>query len=195
MKPLAGRGALISGFLAALAAGWLLFPRVLLVREAQPVAFSHITHVQEAGMDCRDCHGVLDDGRFAGIPDVTACGECHQEPLGESSEERRLVEAYTGPGQPIPWKVYARQPDHIFFPHSVHVERAGLPCQACHGPHGETAEPPLCATDRLTGYSRSIWEFSLVRLGREVRSGCAMTECSRCHVEAGIIQGCLDCHR
>ena len=45
------RGSLFfaAGLLAALAAGWVAFPRVLYVRQAQPLEFRHKTHAEKSG--------------------------------------------------------------------------------------------------------------------------------------------------
>ena len=45
------------GLVPALAAGWLLFPRLLYKTEAQPLPFNHKAHT-EGGMGCTDCHAV-----------------------------------------------------------------------------------------------------------------------------------------
>jgi hypothetical protein len=187
---------LLTGFVAALAAGWLAFPGLLYRSEPQPLRFSHAVHAGEkGGMVCEDCHQLREDGRFTGIPGVSRCAECHQSPLGDTPEEKRLVEEFVKPGREIPWKVYARQPDHVFFPHATHVRLAGLACQDCHGPHGSSDFLPRYESDRLTGYSRSIEGRSLARFARETWEGKKMVDCSHCHGAKGVRESCLDCHK
>lgn len=171
MSGLRAAAPLAVGFAAAVAAGWLAFPRVLYRETPQPVVFSHGTHTGEAvGMSCADCHGIGEDGRFAGIPAAARCAECHQD----------IADTYTAAGREIPWTVHARQPDHVFFSHATHVRLAALKCEACHGSRGSSAAPPTNGIDPVSGYSESIQR---------------MTECSSCHRERGVEESCLDCHK
>ena len=189
-----GTACVLAGFLGALGAGWIAFPRALYRSEPQPLAFSHAAHAG-AGMSCGDCHAFHADGRFSGIPTVARCAECHAAPIGETAEEKRLVDEFVTPGREIPWKVYSRQPDHVFFSHATHVKGGGLACEECHGPHGRGETLPAYESNRLSGYSRSIWGHSLARFARESWEGKKMTDCSDCHRRRGVEEGCLDCHR
>ena len=146
-------------------------------------------------MSCEDCHGFGPDGRFAGIPPVARCAECHQEPLGTTREEKILVEEYVRTGREIPWLVYARQPDNVSFSHAVHVKRGGLSCERCHGPHGASDRLPPYEGNRISGYSRSIWGHSLARAGLAAWEGKKMTDCDACHHRLGRRDSCLDCHK
>ncbi len=67
-----------AGLVPALAAGWLLFPRLIYRTEAQPLPFNHKAHADQ-GMSCGDCHAVAEDGRFAGIPKTESCAGCTRE--------------------------------------------------------------------------------------------------------------------
>ncbi len=88
------------------------------------------------------------------------------------------------PTRPIPWRVYARQPDNVHFPHAVHVKRAGLACARCHGPHGTTDALRPFEQNRVSGYSRDV--------GR----GMKMSDCEDCHARHGRAHtSCLACHR
>jgi hypothetical protein len=171
-----------AGLALALALGWLAFPRLLYARAEQPLRFSHKTHVSDkTGFGCADCHPLGEDGRFAGIPRLDSCAGCHAEPQGDSAEEKRLVEEYVKPGREIPWRVYARQPENVRFPHAVHVKRAGLACERCHGPHGSSDALPAQETNRITGYSRQLAK---------------MSECEGCHTEHQRERtACLACHK
>jgi len=184
------------GAACSLAIGWFVFPLALYTGERQPISFSHAAHGAEgAGMACEDCHAVGEDGRFAGVPGVAVCAECHQEPIGATAEEKRLVDEYVSAGAEIPWKIYSRQPDHVFFPHATHVKLAGLACERCHGEIGAGAAPPPYEGNRLTGYGRSFRAFSFARIARAVADGRKMTECTDCHIETGVEESCLDCHK
>ncbi len=173
-------GFFVAGLVLALAGGWLGFPRLLFARAEQPLRFSHKTHAAVAS-GCADCHPIGEDGRFAGIPRVDTCATCHAEPQGQSPDEKRLVEEYVKPGREIPWLVYSRQPDNVRFPHAVHVKRAGIACERCHGAHGESDALPALETNRITGYSRDLT---------------TMSDCESCH--ARKLPGrtaCLACHK
>jgi hypothetical protein len=176
-----GRAVFLAGAVAALAFGWLGFPRVRYVAAEQPLQFSHAVHASDAGLACADCHSVRDDGGFTGIPGVARCAECHAEPMGESAEEKRLVEEYVKPEREIPWRVYARQPDNVHFPHAPHVKGAGIPCETCHGAHGASASLAAFESERVSGYSRGVL---------------TMQACEDCHHSRG--QGavaCIGCHK
>lgn len=184
------------GFVAALCIGWIGLPRALYEHSEQPLQFSHALHTQEqVGLSCDDCHGIDEQGRFVGIPSIAQCADCHAEVVGESDDERRLVEEFLRPGREIPWMVYARQPDTVFFPHAQHVRLAGLSCERCHGPHGTTNALRPFERNRLSGYSRDIWGRSIAGFARNPWDGMKMGDCSHCHRESGVVESCLDCHK
>lgn len=171
-----------AGLAAALALGWVGFPRLLYARAGQPLRFSHKTHASDkTGFGCADCHPVGEDGRFAGIPRLDNCAGCHAEPQGETAEEKRLVEDYVTPGREIPWLVYSRQPENVRFPHAIHVKRGQIACERCHGTHGASDALPLHETNRITGYSRGLTK---------------MSDCESCHAEHRHERtACLACHK
>ena len=184
------------GLAVALCAGWIVFPYLLYSRTRQPLEFSHRTHTGEkGGMACDDCHPIREDGRFAGIPPVAKCAECHQEPLGSAPAEKALVEEYVRKGREIPWLVYSRQPDNAYFSHSAHVKLGRVPCERCHGPHG--------TSDRLPVFRKTACRATVATSGdtpwREWRlaswEGKKMTDCARCHRQLGRQESCLDCHK
>jgi hypothetical protein len=185
-----------AGFAASLSAGWYGFPKALYERSPQPLAFSHQTHTGEkVGMKCEDCHGFRADGTFAGIPGVENCAGCHAEPVTESADEKILVEKYVKPNREIPWLVYFRQPENVFFNHASHVTLAKLACEECHGNHGKTATLRPFERNRISGYSRDIWGPSMARISTARRPGMKMDDCSQCHREQGRESACLDCHK
>jgi hypothetical protein len=185
-----------TGFAAALAAGWLAFPRALYERIDQPIEFSHEVHgAKGVGIACEDCHAIGPDGRFAGVPSLENCASCHAETAGESPEEKKLVEEYVKKGREIPWLSYSRQPDSVWFSHAAHVKLAALPCGSCHGGHGEAASLRPMERNRVSGYSRDIWGPSMARIGLAAWQGHKMTDCSACHHRRGVSESCLDCHK
>lgn len=170
----------LAGLALALGLGWLAFPRLLFARTQQPLRFSHKVHAQ-TGTGCADCHPIGEDGRFAGIPRVETCAGCHAEPQGTTADEKRLVEDYVRPGREIPWLVYSRQPENARFPHAVHVKRAGMACERCHGAHGESDSLPALETNRITGYGRGLMR---------------MSDCESCHAQHMHERtACLACHK
>jgi hypothetical protein len=114
------------GFVSHLFVGWVIFPQLLYGKKQQPIDFNHKLHVEEMG-ECEGCHYFREDGTFAGIPKLASCLECHEEQVGEHPEEAKLIKEYVEPGKEIPWLVYSRQPQCVFFSHAAHVvlPRAG----------------------------------------------------------------------
>ena len=60
------------------------------------------------------------------------CLECHASPQGNSKEEAefiKLAEKLKKENKNIPWLIYSKQPDHVFFSHAAHIKMAKLECQ------------------------------------------------------------------
>ncbi len=185
-----------SGLALALFAGWYGFPRILYRSETQPLQFSHAVHAGEkAGMACGDCHVLDAAGRFHGIPGTAKCAECHSAPLGDSKEEKMLVDDYVTPSKELPWRVYSRQPDNAYFPHAAHVALAKIPCAECHGPYGQSEAPRVYEVNRITGYSRDIWGPNISGIASHPWEGMKMDRCVTCHATHGRRDGCIDCHK
>ncbi|MCP4678165.1 MAG: cytochrome c3 family protein [Deltaproteobacteria bacterium] len=184
------------GLGAALAFGYGALPTFLYETAEQPLEFSHAIHMgEEGGMSCEDCHGFRADGSFVGIPPTSACADCHAEPMGESAAEKSLVENYLGPGKEIPWLVYSRQPDNVFFPHAAHVKIGKIECTHCHGDHGKTDKLRSHQRNKLTGYSRDIWGSSITGLKTNSFDRMKMDDCVACHDEHDVDDSCLMCHK
>jgi hypothetical protein len=117
----------------------------------QPIAFYHSVHAGDNQIPCMYCHSTADRSASAGLPSVRACVGCHVPgssitpphqaqlvfPTAERdsfwhAEATKLVD-YWRRQESIPWVRVHRLPEHVRFPHSMHV-RAGLQCQTCHGP-------------------------------------------------------------
>ena len=100
------------------------------------------------------------------------------------------------PGKEIPWLVYARQPEHVFFPHAVRVKRAAIACERCHGAHGATDALRPFEADRVTGESRDSVGPVALPPPRPPGQGMKMSDCEGCHAENGRGRtACLTCHR
>lgn len=185
---------LLLGFTLALAAGWCVFPSLLYSSQEQPVAFSHATHLEKAGLVCASCHRQRPDGSFAGLPGLENCAECHSSPLGKSPEEQRLINEYIRPGKEIPWRSYAGQPDHVFFSHASHsLER----CNTCH----QFTQAALCATCHkdMSG-SKALPAYEENRITGYSREAMSMAACERCHALPGhtpttAANDCAVCHK
>ncbi len=186
----------LAGFAFSLALGWIVLPELLYRTEPQPLEFNHKVHTgDQGGMSCDACHVFSDDGRFEGIPAVAKCGECHSSPIGESQNEKLLVEGFVTPNKPIPWRVYSRQPDNAYFSHSTHVTLAGLQCEQCHGVHGASEKLEPFQIDRISGYSRNITGRTVLASASNPSEKMTMDSCVRCHAKSGRRSGCIECHK
>jgi Zn finger protein HypA/HybF involved in hydrogenase expression len=182
------RGTLLfgAGVAIALATGWVGFPRVIYETKPQPVDFSHKVHTDEKGgsMKCEDCHAFRDDGSFAAVPTLEKCSGCHSAAMGTTAAEKRFIEQYVTPNREPVWQVYSRQPENVYFSHVVHVKRGKVKCEECHLKHGSSDTLPANHVDRISGYSREVFENH-----RE------MNDCVACHNKNGLKQACLGCHK
>lgn len=121
---------------------------------AQPIAFSHKLHAGDMQISCLYCHAGAERSRYAGIPALNVCMNCHaavttsfemqQKPQPvESPELRKLYNALAldaelnpvagQPQKPIVWKKVHRLPDFVYFDHRAHIT-AAVACERCHGP-------------------------------------------------------------
>ena len=121
---------------------------------AQPIAFSHKLHAGEMQISCAYCHVGAETSRYAGIPALNICMNCHksvtasaeaqkQTPPPESRELRKLYDALALNAKlepiagrtpaPIAWRRVHSLPDFVYFDHRAHIT-AAVPCQHCHGP-------------------------------------------------------------
>jgi len=99
---------------------------------AQPIQYSHAVHAGGLKIPCQYCHYAAERGRYAGIPPVTICMNCHNQVQKDHPEILKIKQAIAA-GKPIEWVRIHRIPDHAYFNHSIHV-RKGVLCQTCHGP-------------------------------------------------------------
>ena len=192
----------LSGLVGALIVGWIVFPALLYSKKSQPLNFSHATHGPEsdAGLECKECHFFYEDGAFSGIPGIENCMECHEDPespLGESPEEVRLFTDYIEPGREIPWLIYSRQPDCVYFPHIAHVNMAEIECRVCHGDFETMETLPVYKANRLTRYSIDIWGRNIAGYKKNTWDRMKMDDCAKCHTQKGKENNnaCVVCHK
>ncbi|OQA42863.1 MAG: Class III cytochrome C family protein [Chloroflexi bacterium ADurb.Bin325] len=103
----------------------------------QPVQFSHRNHVGNIGLDCRYCHTAVEKSRFAGIPPVATCMNCHSQLLVNEPILEPIRAAYRT-GQSIQWVRVHNLADFAYFDHSAHLAK-GVGCTTCHGPVNDMA--------------------------------------------------------
>jgi hypothetical protein len=153
-------------------------------RPEQPIAFSHVTHVQQNKMDCQYCHWNVAKSSYAAIPEVQTCMGCHKivggrkDPTfaekGKANEDWQIneikkIREYWDKGQPIPWVKVHVMPAHVNFNHKRHV-KAGVSCQECHG-----MIPKMQVVERV--------------------SSMKMGWCIDCHRQKGSSIDCTTCHK
>lgn len=138
---------------------------------SQPIAYNHKKHVEEAGLSCFDCHALALTHEKASIPNISFCAGCHQEPMTESKEEKKLVD-YIKNDQLIPWVQVHRVPDHAYFSHRRHVSLGKIACQDCHGDVSTMTLP-----------------FSKPHVPIK------MEFCIDCHERKSVDTDCATCHR
>ncbi len=194
----------IIGFAASMVLGWVIFPQVLYSQKAQPFNFNHALHVEEVDEGCESCHYFREDGSFSGLPKLEQCIDCHEEPLGETEDEATFVEEYVAKEREVPWLVYSRQPDCVFFSHAAHVVGAEMECVTCHGHIGESETARPYEYNRFTGYSRDIWGKNIAGFKKNSWDRMKMDDCADCHKATGAIHDvsvqtqrghCYVCHK
>ena len=193
----------IFGLVVSLVLGWVIFPQLLYSKKTQPIDFNHALHNELVENGCESCHFFREDGTYSGAPKLAQCIECHEEVQGESEEEEKFVTQYVAKGREVPWLIYARQPDCVFFSHIAHVKMGQMDCVTCHGHIGESESLKVYEENRLTGYSRDIWGKNIAGIKWHSWDRMKMDDCSECHqknnVNQGSVQtnkgGCFVCHK
>ncbi|MHC4088893.1 MAG: cytochrome c3 family protein, partial [Planctomycetota bacterium] len=118
---------------------------------SQPIAFNHKLHVEEADLQCLDCHTDAETAVHAGLPGKAICLDCHDvdEEIEDDSELVKLVPLAEADGD-IPWvRVAVTKPD-VFFSHRRHVGAGGIDCQRCHADQPKLTAPPSAVQEVLT---------------------------------------------
>lgn len=135
----------------------------------QPIAFNHKIHA-ENDLECLDCHEYFEEHSSSGRPALETCSNCHEEPLGESKAEKKLIE-YIKSGKKIEWQRLYRVPEDVYFSHRRHVVMGSIECYTCHGDIGESSKPPSKPL-KIT-----------------------MKKCIKCHEGKEVDNDCIACHR
>ncbi|MCP4354000.1 MAG: cytochrome c3 family protein [Desulfobacterales bacterium] len=193
----------ILGFVASLIVGWIVFPKLLYSQKKQPIDFNHELHNELVDEGCESCHIFREDGTYAGVPKLAQCIDCHEEVQGETEDEERFVNEYVTQGREVPWLIYSKQPDCVFFSHTAHVKGAGMDCTVCHGPIGESTSLKTYEENRITGLSRDIWGKNIAGLKKHTWDRMKMDDCAECHVKNNVKQSsvqtgkgaCFVCHK
>ena len=97
----------------------------------QPIHYSHKLHAGDMQIDCKYCHTGVDKSRFASVPSVDICMNCHVVARKDKPDIIKLTKYYET-NTPIPWKRVHRVPDFAYFNHAAHVNK-GVDCLNCHG--------------------------------------------------------------
>jgi hypothetical protein len=139
----------------------------------QPIAFKHKIHVAQEEIPCTHCHVGAESADHATLPKPEICLDCHEEAMGESAEEARLVEMLAD-GNPIPWIRVTRVAEHVHFSHRRHVVAGQILCEECHGQVAEREVP----------FARPFISF-VSELGME--------RCIACHEKSGNPRASVDC--
>jgi len=194
----------IIGLVASLIVGWIIFPQLLYSKKSQPIDFNHVLHMDLVDEGCESCHFFREDGSYSGVPKLAQCIDCHEEVNGEDPHEVKFVEEFVANEREVPWLVYSRQPDCVFFSHAAHVKMGDMDCVACHGNIGESESMKVYQENRITGYSRDIWGENIGGwFSRDSQKRMKMFICSDCHMKENINQGsvqtkkggCFVCHK
>jgi len=102
----------------------------------QPVLFSHKIHAGDNKIDCQYCHATVTESKYAGIPSVAVCMNCHNVvKQGRNSGTEEIAKIYKAieTGKPIQWIKVHNLPDHTYFNHTQHVNAGKVECESCHG--------------------------------------------------------------
>lgn len=194
----------IIGIALSMVVGWAVFPKFLYSRKSQPFDFNHKRHLELVSDGCQSCHFFRKDGTFSGVPRLAQCVQCHDEMQGRSRDEEIFMTQYVTKGREVPWHVYARQPDCVFFSHAAHVYGATMACETCHGPIGTSQSLKPYEENRITGYSRDVWGASIAGFKHNTWDRMKMDDCAECHEQAAEIHdssvqttrdACFVCHK
>ena len=191
------------GFALSLVVGWVIFPKLLYSKKEQPVDFNHAMHLELVDEGCDSCHFFRADGSFSGAPTLAQCISCHDEMQGDTANEMNFYENYVQKDREVPWLIYAKQPQCVYFSHVAHVKMGNMDCVTCHGFIGESTQLPIYEQNRISLYSRNIWGKNISGFKENTWDRMKMDDCSECHVQEGVRQasvqtakgGCFVCHK
>ncbi len=136
---------------------------------AQPIAYSHKTHI-EAGLECKRCHAGAFENKRAGLPPLATCISCHRRTIPDHPEVKKLLDAWATE-TPLQWVKVNVLPEKamVQFHHAAHT-RAEVGCEQC---HGDVAS--MTIAEPVVDVARMGW-------------------CVECHRDNGASDDCLACH-
>ena len=138
----------------------------------QPIAFSHVPHMQNDQIECTFCHRNVAKGVAATVPAVEQCMFCHKvvgEQSGVKTAAIKDVQNAWVNKQVIDWIRVHRMPDHVRFLHQPHI-LAGFECATCHGD---------------VGSEKQVAQLRILNMG----------DCVGCHRQNGAPTECTICHK
>ncbi len=120
--------ALVTGLASVHACGTL-------VQREDRIRFSHKFHVEDQGIECKDCHQeVMQSDRLPGLPREESCLECHEK------KDDNCGLCHLDPARPRSWAI-DREPG-LRFSHKAHQEPAKGNCATCHSGVEKRTAPP-----------------------------------------------------
>jgi predicted CXXCH cytochrome family protein len=137
----------------------------------QPIAFNHLLHTEDIGLECIECHHYYREHSASGLPDGETCQGCHEDAMTDSREEAKLITMLEA-GEEIYFQKLLNLEDHVYYSHQMHVVVAEIQCEKCHGGIAKTTSPP-----------------------RRPLVNVDMDYCMGCHDDLGVTNDCISCHR
>lgn len=135
---------------------------------AQPIAYSHRAHLEQA-LDCIDCHTKVDTESRATLPPTSTCMSCHGTTRTRSAEIEKLA-GYHSRNEGVPWERVYRLAPFVYFSHAAHVSvKANVTCETCHG---------------------EVREMDLMQKVKDT----SMAACVACHKQRNAPNQCDSCH-
>jgi len=108
-----------------------------LLKNAEPVVFSHDVHLSKYNNNCRVCHNAIFNLRerrhytMAEMEKTKSCGACHTGVKAFSvADEKSCVRCHSGKPRSISYKV--KGATEAVFNHEVHIAKLGGKCRSCH---------------------------------------------------------------
>lgn len=164
----------------------------------QPIAYSHELHAGTLGIDCKYCHNAVTKSKYATIPTVNVCMNCHKtvsEGTTTGTEEiAKIYDAagydpvkkeYTGVTKPIKWIKVHNLPDHVYFNHSQHVVAGGVDCKQCHGNMKKQTVGKVMTTEELNnvGVTDEDYDENAIKFTKPTLT---MGWCIECHRQSSV---------
>lgn len=128
--------------------------------------FSHVIHLKDAGMSCKDCHQSAENSTVPTdrlLPSMDVCGSCHDV---KDSKSCGICHRTPQAVAPVPYEM----PNYHFFSHQEHLG-TNLNCGTCHA----GAEKSTQVTEAASLLPR-------------------MADCVNCHRKDGQALDCSACH-